>query len=80
MFLPPFVAIFREVNFIKDILLIKEFWGPQPLGENIIPISALISPWVFLYVFIACILLNLLSSGIPAWRASRLNIVEAIRS
>ena len=68
------------INFIKDILLIKEFWVPQPLGENIIPISALISPWVFLYVFLACILLNLLSSGIPAWRASRLNIVEAIRS
>lgn len=33
---------------------------------------------VFLMALLFCFLLNLLSSGIPAWRASRVNPVEAI--
>ena len=75
------VLSFTTITLIKDKLFTQESsWEPQFLGENTIPISAFISPWVFLYVFLACILLNLLSSGIPAWRASRLNIVEAIRN
>jgi len=68
------------VNLVKDRLFGQERWEVQFLGENTIPVSAFISPWVFFYVILACILLNLLSSGIPAWRASRLNIVEAIHS
>ena len=55
-------------------------WDSQLLGENTIPVSAFVSPWVFFYVFLACVLLNLLSSGIPAWRAAKLNIVEAIKN
>ena len=69
------------VSMIKDQLFGRvNPWDPQLLGENTIPLSAFISPAVFLYVFLACVLLNLLSSGIPAWRASKMNIVEAIRS
>ena len=71
---------FLAINFIKDKLFTQGPWSPQLIGENTIPVSAFISPGVFLYVFLVCVLLNLLSSGIPAWRASRLNIVEAIRS
>ena len=74
------VLSFSAITMIKDRLFGQEAWEDQFFGENTIPISAFISPWVFLYVFLACILLNLLSSGIPAWRASRLNIVEAIRN
>lgn len=36
------------------------------------------NPAIFLLAFLACMLLNLLSAGIPAWRASRMNIVDAL--
>ena len=71
---------YLAINLVKDRLLERNIWGPQLLGENTIPVSAFISPWVFFYVILACILLNFLSSGIPAWKASRLNIVEAIKN
>ena len=71
---------FVAVNLVKDKLFAQEMFGIKFLGENTIPVSAFISPWVFFYVILACILLNLLSSGIPAWRASRLRIAEAILS
>lgn len=41
-------------------------------------LSSLIHMSTFLWALIFCFILNLLSSGIPAWRASRLNIVNAI--
>jgi putative ABC transport system permease protein len=71
---------YAAVTLIKDRLFTQKSWLPQFVGENTIPVSAFISPGVFFYVFLACVFLNLLSSGIPAWRASRLNIVDAIRS
>ncbi|MDR1370783.1 MAG: ABC transporter permease [Dysgonamonadaceae bacterium] len=49
------------------------------MGENTIPVSAFLSPWVFFYVFLVCLAMNLLSSGIPAWKASRLNIADSIK-
>jgi putative ABC transport system permease protein len=74
------VFSYQAIHLVKDRLFGQtNWWEPSFVGENTIPVSAFISPAVFLYVFLACILLNLLSSGIPAWRASRLNIVEAIR-
>ena len=47
-------------------------------GETTLTAGALLSPWIFLVAFAFCLLMNLLSAGIPAWRASRMNIVEAI--
>lgn len=47
-------------------------------GESSLTAGALLSPWIFMAAFIFCLLMNLLSAGIPAWRASRMNIVEAI--
>ena len=69
-----------SVNLVKDKLFAQDMFETKFLGENTIPVSAFISTWVFFYVILACILLNLLSSGIPAWRASRLKIAEAILS
>lgn len=43
-----------------------------------VPMEALISLPVLLYVFLACLLLNLLSAGIPAYKASKLRIVDSI--
>ena len=41
------------------------------------------SPYViitvgFIAAFAFCLLMNVLSAGIPAWRASRMNITDAI--
>ena len=36
------------------------------------------NPLIFLYAFLACLALNLLSAGIPAWRASRMRIISAL--
>lgn len=47
-------------------------------GETTLTAGQLLSPWVFLAAFGFCLLMNLLSSGFPAWRASRMNVVEAI--
>jgi len=40
--------------------------------------NMVISPLIFLLAFLFCVILNLLSAGIPAWRASRMNIVDAL--
>lgn len=47
-------------------------------GETSLTAGMLLSPWIFLSAFGFCLLMNLLSAGIPAWRASRMNIVDAI--
>lgn len=41
-------------------------------------VDLLFDPTVFVLAFFACFLLNLLSAGIPAWRITRTNIVDAI--
>lgn len=47
-------------------------------GDTSLTPGMLLSPWAFVAAFGFCLLMNLLSAGIPAWRASRMNIVDAI--
>lgn len=47
-------------------------------GDSSIPIGALVSPLVFLIVFLACMIINLLSAGVPAFRASRTTIINSL--
>ena len=47
-------------------------------GETALTPGMLLSPWAFLAAFGFCLLMNILSAGIPAWRASRMNITDAI--
>lgn len=47
-------------------------------GDTLLTPGMLLSPWTFLAAFGFCLLMNLLSAGIPAWKASRMNIVDAI--
>ena len=69
---------YSVVALIKDRLFSSDLYK-QTIGESTIPISAFISPSIFFYVFLVCLILNILSSGIPAWRASRLNIADSIK-
>lgn len=47
-------------------------------GHTVVTASMLISWTTLIFALLFCFLLNLLSSGIPAWRASRVNPVEAL--
>lgn len=59
------------------VLWLKE-WLLDIGAESAIPVHALISLPVLLGVFAACFILNLLSAGIPAYRASKAAIVDSI--
>ena len=50
------------------------------MGDTIIDFGALVNPIIFVYAFLFCILLNLLSAIVPAWRTSRRPIVDSILS
>lgn len=53
-------------------------WLLKIPADSMIPIESLISPYIFLSVFVVCILVNLLSAGIPAYRASRISIINSL--
>ena len=48
------------------------------LGQVFVGADMLFNPLVFLLAFVACLVLNLLSAGIPAWRAANNPIVESL--
>lgn len=49
-------------------------------GSNaLVDMSLLLDPWVYLWTLIFCFVLNLLSSLLPAWRASRTDIVKSLK-
>ncbi len=60
----------------------NEFLFAQPQSQTLNPpvvdASILLQPDTFLWALFFCFVLNLLSSGIPAWRASRIGIVSAL--
>ena len=69
------------------ISILFAYWGTdilfaQPysvtLNAPTVDSRILLQPSTFLYALLFCFVLNLLSSGIPAWRASRTNIVNAL--
>ena len=69
------------------ISILFAYWGTdilfaQPYSVTLngptVDSRILLQPSTFLYALLFCFVLNLLSSGIPAWRASRTNIVNAL--
>lgn len=65
------------VTFMSDWLLAT---NSSTVRNGMASINAemIINPMIFIYAFLFCLILNLLSAGIPAWRASRENIVYAL--
>ncbi len=47
-------------------------------GDFSLSMGALFSPQVFVLAFIFCLLINLLSAGLPAWLATRRTIVDSL--
>jgi putative ABC transport system permease protein len=68
---------YLAVTLMSDWLLVTEIVGMRG-GVASISAEMVVNPMVFIYAFLFCLVLNLLSAGIPAWRASRANIVNAI--
>lgn len=64
---------------LKDMLL-KDFAMTFTSGDLNINLFSLITPTIFLSAFLFCLLLNLLSAYVPAWRVSRVSIVESLQS
>lgn len=60
------------------VVLNLKSWLLEIPADSAVPIGALVSWPVWLGVFAACLLLNLLSAGIPAYRASKMNIVNSL--
>ena len=60
----------------NDIIFAQEF--SRTLNPPTVDASILIHLSTFLWALLFCFVLNLLSAGIPAWRAARMNIVESI--
>ena len=48
-------------------------------GDPYISPEMVASPVVFVLAFLFCLILNLLSASIPAWRVARKNITDALR-
>ena len=72
------LALSYAATFVLNGFLFGNSTNAYLAGETSLTAGALLSPWIFLAAFLFCLLMNLLSAGIPAWRASRMNIVEAI--
>lgn len=66
--------------FILNDLLFANSSNSMLGGSNAVSAAMLMDPMIFIGTFLFCLILNLLSSGVPAWRASRLNIVAALNS
>lgn len=47
-------------------------------SDSMIPLGTFVSLPIFIAVFIVCVLLNLLSAGIPAYRASKIKIIDSL--
>lgn len=71
------IISYLAVTLMSDWLLSTE---ASNLRDGVASINAemIVNPMVFIYAFLFCLVLNLLSAGIPAWRTSRENIVYAL--
>ncbi len=68
------------LGLLLSYMIILNFknWMLGIPDDAYLPISTLVSPFVWLAVFTACFLLNLLSAGIPAYIASKTSIVDSL--
>lgn len=66
-----------SVYLMSDMLFSKS-WTASLSGANSVNLTFLLSPKVFLLAFLFCVVLNLLSAGIPAWRTAHKNITDSL--
>ena len=72
------LALSYAATFLLNDFLFSNSTNAYLSGETALTPGMLLSPWAFIAAFAFCLLMNVLSAGIPAWRASRMNITDAI--
>lgn len=72
------LALSYAATFLLNGFLFNNSSNAYLSGETTLTPGMLLSPWAFVAALGFCSLMNLLSAGIPAWRASRMNITDAI--
>ena len=72
------LALSYVATFALNGFLFSNSMNASLSGETALTPGMLLSPWAFIAAFAFCLLMNILSAGIPAWRASRMNITDAI--
>ena len=72
------LALSYVATFVLNDFLFSNSMNASLSGETVLTPGMLLSPWAFIASFVFCLLMNILSAGIPAWRASRMNITDAI--
>ena len=68
---------YASVLLLSDWLL-DTGTASMGIGRTFVNAEMMFNPLIFLYAFLACLALTLLSAGIPAWRASRMRIISAL--
>lgn len=72
------ILSYLSVLGMRDWLLNTSMSGYYGV-DTAVSAGMVVNPWVFVLALFFCLLLNLLSAGIPAYRVSRANIVDAIK-
>lgn len=72
------LAMSYLATFLLADFLFGDSMNAYLSGETSLTTGMLLSPWAFLSAFCFCLLMNFFSAGLPAWRASRMNITDAI--
>lgn len=72
-----FAVSYGVVYLLRDWIF-STFWTVYTQGSIEMPVSSLFSPLVFVCALVFCLLMNLLSAGIPAWYASGKPIVVSL--
>lgn len=79
-----FAGILGWLMSVAFAWLCSSFLFAQPYSMSVVEpkvdMTMLVQPSTFFWALLFCFILNLLSSGIPAWRASRTNVVNALNA
>ena len=63
--------------YLGNSLLFAQAYSTT-LNPPEVNVSILLQPSTFMYALLFCFILNFLSTGLPAWKASRTSIVNAL--
>lgn len=64
--------------YVMRTWLFTHSWNIGTSGDFSLSMSVLFSPVVFCMAFLFCLVINLLSAGLPAWIAARRTIVDSL--
>lgn len=72
------ILSYLSVLGLREWMLNTDYSGYYSV-KTTVSTDMILSFDIFLYALLFCLFLNLLSAGIPAWRVSRANIIEALK-